>query len=72
MSMQLQNSRNEKQTGILRDPGNILIICYVGIVLFFILFGGFAAAMFSANEAHGTASVIGDRVHLDLPLIQRN
>jgi len=70
--MQLQKPGNEKQTGILKDPGHILIICYVGIVLFFILFGGFAAAMFSAGDAHGTASVTSDRVHLDLPLIQRN
>lgn len=68
--MQIQSQAHEKQTGILKDPGNMLIICYLVIVLFFLLFGGLVAAKFSSNDVPGTVSGISDIHYSDSFLIQ--
>ena len=66
--MQIQNQTQEKQTGILKDPGNMLIIFYLATVLFFLLFGGLVAANFPASDVHETVSVVSDNHYSDFTL----
>lgn len=68
--MQIHNQTHEKQTGFLKDPGNMLIICYLVVVLFFLLCGGLAAAKFSSDESPGTVSAISTDRSL-APLLAR-
>ena len=72
MSIQIQSSGHEGKSGILSDPGNMLIVCYLVVVLFFLLLGGLGAAKFSSGDVHETSTVISDTQQTDTQRILQN
>lgn len=60
--MSSQNTKQEcgTQTTLFDDPGNLLIVGYMVVVLFFIIFGGLVAARFSAQDIQQTSTVINE------------
>ncbi len=63
MSSQVQRREDRKKTGILNDPGNMLIIFYVAFVLFFLILGGLGASKYSSDTIHRPSSVMNEAHH---------
>lgn len=62
MSIKLQGMETSRKSGILNDPGNMLIICYVAVILFFLLIGGIGAAKYSSNNS-ASPSTVSNEIH---------
>lgn len=67
MSTEIQNTGHQKRSSIINDPGNMLIICYIAIVIFFLLIGGLGATKFSSIDVQKTSTVINEKQLSDSP-----